>query len=294
VIVKLVKCPACGSKKFIKVIALDNDRLTRYLKFSKIKYDCLIDGWIDKLDVAIYGCSDCGHHSYREQPSKEMLSVMYERGLPLNPQQGIDRRLPTLQMIREMKRIRKLVETTAPSFLDFGSGFGRWARAAYNVGFDVTAYEPSQERGSEDVDTEFTLVHNEDDLKNQLFDVINLEQVLEHVPDPLTLLNDIRAYCKPETVLRISVPNLLRCPEASAIWKSWPYDDSRVHTMAPFEHLHGFTPNSLRILAFRAKFKLITDVRVWIRYPKEMLRFYIAKFLPKFGQTFLLLRLSEQ
>tara|TARA_B110000090_G_C13396418_1_gene451449 strand:- start:2195 stop:3079 length:885 start_codon:yes stop_codon:yes gene_type:complete len=289
---KIKNCPACGSKKSLEVVALDDNKKENYLKFSELKYNHLIDGWLEKFDVAIDGCLDCGHHWYREQPSKEMLSSMYENGVALLPQSIADRRQPTLQMIKEMRRLKRLLSPSAPKLLDYGSGFGRWARAASSVGFDVTAYEPSYERGSEDIDIEFTLAHDVTNLENQLYDVINLEQVLEHVPDPLELLKELRVYCKPNTILRIAVPNILRCPEGRHIWESWPYDGCRVHTMAPFEHLQGFTPLSLKKVAGRAGFKSVGNLRVWRRYPTEMVRSYAGKFFPKLGHTFLLLKIS--
>lgn len=291
-ILKIKTCPACGSKKSSEAVALDNNKKENYLKFSDQKYNRFIDGWLEKLVVAIDGCLDCGHHWYREQPSKEMLSNMYGNGVALLPQATADRRQPTLQMIREMRRLKGLSNLSAPKLLDYGSGFGRWARAASNVGFDVTAYEPSYERGSEDRYVEFTLVHDATNLEDQLYDVINLEQVLEHVPDPLGLLKELRMYCKPNTILRISVPNILRCPEGRHIWKDWPYDGCRVHTMAPFEHLQGFTPLSLKKLAGRAGFKSVGSVLGWRQYPIEMVRSYAGKFFPKIGHTFLLLKIS--
>ena len=291
-IIKIKCCPACGSNKFLEVIALDNDKKEQYLEFSERKYNHFIDDWLEILDVAIDKCIDCGHHRYREQPSAEMLSNMYENGLALLPQSIGDRREPTLHMIREMNRLKKVVNIAAPKMLDYGSGFGRWARAASNVGFNVTAYEPSLERGSEDKSIDFTLAHDLTNLENQHFDVINLEQVLEHVPDPLALLEELRTYCKPSTIVRIAVPNILRCPEGHDIWKSWPYDGRRVHTMAPFEHLQGFTPNSLKTVAGRAGFKSVSSLYIWMLYPTEMLRSYVGKFFSKLGQTFLLLKLS--
>lgn len=288
---KLLNCPACNKSNLSKVISLDNKKTKAFLKFSELKYNSFIDEWLDILDVGVDRCLDCGHHFYREQPTQLMLSTMYEKGIALIPQSINERRLPTSKMIRELSRLKKILTVPKPKMLDYGSGFGRWARAGCQVGFDVTAYEPSKERGAENSNPEFAVVHDLIDLRNQKFDIINLEQVLEHVPDPFEILSEIRPYCYTETLLRISVPNILRCPEKKKLWQSWPYDGCRVHTMAPFEHLQGFTPLSLKKVADRAGFKSLGNLHVWKTYPIEMVRSYAGKFFPKLGHTFLLLKI---
>ena len=291
---KIKCCPACSSSNSYEVVALNSNRKQSYLMFSKVKYNHFIDDWLIEIDIAIDACSDCGHHRYREQPNNEMLFEMYDRGRPLLPQSINNRKEPTSKMVQEMKRLRKITNIVSPKLLDYGSGFGKWARAATKSGFTVTAYEPSRERGIENNDIDFILVHNVASLKNQFFDVINLEQVLEHIPNPLELLKELHVYCKPNTIVRIAVPNILRCPEGKHIWNEWPYDGRRVHTMAPFEHLQGFTPNSLQKIADSAGFSSINSLDAWLQYPIEMLRRYIGKIFPKLGQTFLLLRIKGQ
>ena len=291
---KIDCCPICHTlKNPVSVASINEHARNQYLVYSKIKYNGFIDDWLEQLELTIDHCPNCGHYWYREQPDQLMLNDMYESGRPLHPEKAKNDRAASPKMIAEMSRLMRLAVKPEPKLLDYGSGFGRWARAAINVGFKVTAYEPSEERGVEKSEIDFTLVHNVSDLENQLFDAINLEQVLEHVPDPVELLKELHGYCTPNTLVRITVPNILRCPEGGNIWNEWPYNGQRAHTMAPFEHLHGFTPNSLKTVAIRAGFKSVNNLYVWVQYPKEMLRSYIGKLFPKFGQTFLLIKIDE-
>jgi SAM-dependent methyltransferase len=291
--VNVEQCPACGNSMPVRVARLDEVSKAAYLDYSKAKYAGFLDDWLEQIDVAIDGCSQCGHYWYKEQPDNEMLSNMYTKGRPLLAQKGIAFRNATPAIIQEIHRIKKLVSFVNPRLLDYGSGFGRWARAAVQAGFQVTAYEPSEERGIENHKIDFTLLHDVDDLKNQYFEIINLEQVLEHVPNPVALLKELRIYCTADTIIRITVPNVLRCPEGSKIWSEWPYNGSRAHTMAPFEHLHGFTPESLRKAVIRAGFKPVNNLKVWFNYPVEMLRSYIGKLFPRLGQTFILIKINQ-
>ena len=168
-------------------------------------------------------------------------------------------------------KLVRLVGKRSPRLLDFGSGFGRWARAAARAGFQVHAYEPSTARGAESVD-EFTLVHDLAEIDGMKFDAINLEQVLEHVPAPLDTLHQIRAYMEPNSILRIRVPNITRSLEGPEIWRVWPYDGTHVHVMAPFEHLHGFTPESFIALSRRADLRVISGLRFAFTHPKAWFR----------------------
>ena len=49
-------------------------------------------------------------------------------------------------MVKEMQKLKLLVGKDKPTLLDYGSGFGRWARAAVEAGFEVIAFEPSNKR----------------------------------------------------------------------------------------------------------------------------------------------------
>lgn len=280
-------CPACGGERYARRVAINDGNRDQYRRFSDIKYDGLLDDWIATLEPEIVVCGHCRHHWYLRQPSPEQLSLMYSKGRRLLS--SAVSREPTKEMLTDMQRLAKLTGKEKPRLLDFGSGFGRWARAAARAGFLVHAYEPSKARGAEAVE-EFTLVHELSEVAGMSFDAINFEQVLEHVPDPVETLQIILAFCTADTVLRIRVPNILRPPESTKVWADWPYDGKRVHAMAPFEHLHGFTPDSLRKTVTRAGFMPFSKMdKAWC-YPLESARGWLGQWIPRLDQTFLIVR----
>ncbi|HYD74992.1 class I SAM-dependent methyltransferase [Ramlibacter sp.] len=280
-------CPACGGADFRRRVAIEEDgRRERLRRFSELKYGGLLDEWLEELRPEIVACDDCGHHWYRRQPSAAQLSRMYASGRPLV--EAAVSREPTPDMLVEMQRLARMSGRRAPRLLDFGSGFGRWARAAARAGFRVHAYEPSAARGAETVE-EFTLVHELAAIAGMQFEVVNLEQVLEHVPDPLETLRLVQGHFGPDTLLRVRVPNINRPPEGPGVWRDWPYDGRRVHIMAPFEHLHGFTPASLRALARRAGLAPVPRWRLARNYPVAWLRQAVEPVHPRWGSTFALL-----
>lgn len=75
------------------------------------------------------------------------------------------------------------------------------------------------------------------------FDVVICEQVLEHVPDPARAASTLRALCRPDAVLFVSVPLLVR-----------------VHG-SPGDYWR-FTPDGLLVLLERAGFE-VEWIRTW-------------------------------
>ena len=281
----LILCPACGGEHSEVAAFLGPESIARFAEFDRRKYDGLLSKWVDSISLVVSRCNACGHCWYRNQPEPEQLSHMYAIGRSLTHNTRPTRE-PTPSMRNEMRRIGKLIGSLhrSSTLLDFGSGLGRWARAAVLEGFQVTAYEPSIERGAE-LDAPFQLVHSLEAISGQTFAAIQLEQVLEHVPDPLKTLIDLHKFCNSRTVIRVAVPNILRAPEGKHIWTTWPYDGKSPHILAPFEHLHGFTPNSLDHLLKRAGLKNITLIAEAKCTRVNLIRRMIGRVLPTMNST---------
>jgi hypothetical protein len=290
-------CPACGSASAALAVAMDGAARERFLAFSRVKYRGVMDAWLDELAIEVMRCGPCGHHWYRQQPDQAQLLSMYDAAVPMTGGEvagdASEHREATIR--NQMMRLRRACHPTEdrlPTLLDFGSGFGRWPRAAVIAGFEVCAFEPSRSRGGAR-GPEFELVHDLESLEGRTFDVINVEQVLEHVPDPVTTLRRLRSFCEPHTIVRITVPNILQAVEGPDLWGDWPFDGRRPHTLAPFEHLHGFTPGSLERLISRAGLRSARAVRLWRHYPLGQFRSVLGTLLPRLGTTFRIVRLPD-
>lgn len=288
------RCPVCGFAPILAVAAMDEARRARFLDFSRRKYGGLLDDWPEGWTLRVQSCARCGHCWLSPQPDETRLFAMYAAGRPLIPDATVLPGEPTPAMLEEMRRFRRMVGGAAtPRLLDFGAGAGRWSRAAAAQGFAVTAYEPSAERSREAKDLPFESVRDPALLKGRRFEAINVEQVLEHVKDPLEILRFIASLAAPRALVRLTVPNVLRAPEGKALWQDWPFDGKRTHTLAPFEHLHGFTPASLEEAARRAGFRPICGVWAWFYAPVNQARRLAGRLAPVWGQTLLYARLSQ-
>jgi 2-polyprenyl-3-methyl-5-hydroxy-6-metoxy-1,4-benzoquinol methylase len=165
---------------------------------------------IGVLDPAcnIAQCRSCGYVFDNPRPTLEALIGFYSK--PGKYDSWLEELGPRERLWR--RRLSKLQSTKKPgSLLDVGTGIGQFlamARSSYGevYGTEVssTAVEIAKQRYGLD------LFHGTiDDLPAQgkTFDNITLFHVLEHVPDPKSMLKTCHSLLSPGGILVIAVPN---------------------------------------------------------------------------------------
>ncbi len=149
---------------------------------------------------------------------------------------------------RVVKRIDTLKKTKG-SLLDFGSGKGKFADLAKKRQWQVRCVETAEARADYarkiyglEVDTRF---YTGGKLFNNEFDVITLFHVLEHLPDPQNLLNElIQCNLVKGGVVVIEVPNI-KSLQAYIAGRKWIHLDAS-------RHKSHFTHSQIEQLARRA------------------------------------------
>ncbi|WP_375571403.1 class I SAM-dependent methyltransferase [Ahrensia marina] len=256
----------------------------RFDTFVRLKYGSLFETWADTHRVSLAKCNQCGHRWYPVVPNDEVLAKMYETALPLKRTAG-DGQQPTKQMVARMRQLRGLAGQEA-RLLDFGSGNCRWARAAIEAGFQVTAFEPNKNRGSiANSEENFLFVSDYSALIGSKFDVIHVEQVLEHLSRPFDVLTGLKKLINPHGLIIVRVPNVAKEEILRPIWETWPFDGTSPHVMAPFEHIQGYTPRSLEALVNRAGFEALPLFKLALYMPKHVLHRLASHIHPSVGQT---------
>ena len=139
-------------------------------------------------------------------------------------------------------------------FLDVGAGIGRFSRKAYESGFQVSACEPNPnaravfrqlnifEPDSCLFDEQYVKSHEE------VFDVVLLSQVLEHIADPEKMVQHIYRVLRKEGIAAIAVPHY-----GSLLSKVQGKKDM---FMSPPEHLNFFSKRGITSLFHKSGFKL--------------------------------------
>jgi protein-L-isoaspartate O-methyltransferase len=224
-------------------------------------------------------CLGCGLVFQRFIPNDQFLSAIYSDWLfqttedepsyasDLNGFRGSRDGHELMTLAAFLKKPRLKV-------LDYGTGWGLWPAIAAKLRHHAYATELAEHKAKWVSDRDVTIL-SDDDIADHQFDVINLEQTLEHVTEPRELL---RLLVPSLTgVLKIAVPNASR---ADRIVRDLERDDfSSIGPVHPLEHVNSFDARSLGHLADSVG---LTEVR-----PSLLYRYaFVPNGIPKHPKQF--------
>lgn len=259
-------CPVCNSNNISGKYSLYDDRY----------------GFPD--EYILYECNECNHGVIDGEFDIDTIKDLYTNYYPRKPG-DINKNTPhkkdtvfnnwingskshAYQWVPENVRI-----------LDIGCGYGQ--SLAYH-----------KERGCEvygiEVDTNIQQIADIYDInlhlgqfdpniyENNFFDYVTLDQVLEHIADPLKLLSGIAKKIKPGGSVIISAPN-------ANGWGSKVFGKRWINWHVPY-HIHFYTDKSMQIIAGKAGLKIKDICTItpsdWIYYQWFHLLLYPEKGQP--------------
>lgn len=152
---------------------------------------------------------------------------------------------------RQVREIAQATGVRGGCAVDVGSGYGFFRKALADAGFqhegvEISAHARRVAREIYGFDTRSDLGDLAD--RQGQFDLVTLWDVIEHVPDPVALLERCRRLLTPRGVVAVKTPNL-DCPEADVFGPHY-------HSLRR-EHLFYFTPRSLGEFARRAGLSVV-------------------------------------
>ncbi|MBI2596284.1 class I SAM-dependent methyltransferase [Candidatus Daviesbacteria bacterium] len=116
------------------------------------------------------------------------------------------------------------------------------------------------------------------------FDIITMADVIEHLPNPISILQKVKKILKPNGYLIIVTPNIASF-WAKILGKRW--------TNFKEEHIYYFSPKSLKILSQKSNLQIIHEKSVskflTLEYIYSHFRTYPTPFLGLVSNVFLLL-----
>jgi 2-polyprenyl-3-methyl-5-hydroxy-6-metoxy-1,4-benzoquinol methylase len=224
-----IACNLCGSRDYAVIATRDR--------------------WLNPLTNVI--CTHCGLIRVDPMPTDAELDRYYSDHYRLHYQSTPE---PTLKSIARgtktaVSRVARLSRLIPPGgrILDIGAGGGEFLGEAKRHGFEVEGVEPSIGFARYAERTYGVKVHiaplNKIDFGDRKFDLVHSFHVFEHLRDPFASMRLVHSLLKPGGYFYVAVPDMA---------------ERRTPTgMFHFAHVHGFTYETLRMMAEKAGFEWV-------------------------------------
>lgn len=247
-------CPLCGSNDSELVVELEADAFCRTNWTYAADYRQLLE-LPERATFPVVRCRQCGMHFAALLPDDAFLATLYDRVIQrAECIEGSENRGSYARRLRYVAELLDLAPETAPlRALDFGSGLGVTLRILAACGVDATGYDPSALRSDYVRDRDLQIAGDLAALSGP-FNILVLDNVLEHLPDPVATMGILRDLTAAGTIAYVSVP---------------PYEDAFLRaqvdrhrrgeaidmTLNPWEHLNYFSLAHLDELMQRGGFR---------------------------------------
>lgn len=258
------KCPACHSKDSNLIYSLEysSEEMKNYLNYFYKKENIIELSTLENHYYNLLKCNDCNLVYQEFEPNIHFSGVIYEKWI--DPEKAFEHEEVKRKNNRSRwtKEINFLIEATNKNpedifVLDYGCGWSTWLMIAKDCGINhIFGTELSPQRIRYAKEKGITLLSNSD-IKNYKFDIINSEQVFEHLPTPFEDLELLTNSLSKKGILKISVPNGFDIGRRLNIndWQAPKGHFNSLNPVAPLEHLNCFTKYSMDRMAERAGLK---------------------------------------
>ena len=230
-----IPCPSCGSLEFELLQAV-------------------VDHFLSKEVFDIRSCKSCG--LLRTYPYPDDLDPYYESDEYLS--HGAQKAGLFARAYRAAKRVNlrwklQVIQSfhREGHIMDYGCGTGDFLDTCAVVGYQVSGAEPSAEARSHIAPHIQDRVSHPDHLlfKDGRYDAITLWHVLEHIPDPHSVLDRLVGHLQPNGHLFIAVPNVesFDATYFGSDWAAWDVP----------RHLWHFRSNDIDSMAQRLNLEVV-------------------------------------
>lgn len=151
-----------------------------------------------------------------------------------------------------------LKKTPAPKVFDFGMGEGWWLRMMLAYGMDAHGFDTWPH--AIDICKKYGITHQTlENYPDNFFDIINAQEVFEHLPNPLQAAQLIYSKLRSGGFVKISTPGDKKIKQKLLALKSGQYTmakdfDNDFDSVYPLQHINLFSSKSMRYMLSQAGF----------------------------------------
>jgi 2-polyprenyl-3-methyl-5-hydroxy-6-metoxy-1,4-benzoquinol methylase len=259
-------CPACKSTSHKTIYSCEflKSPIRNYIEAFYASQGGVDFKYLQGGTFELEECEDCGMIYQKEIPNEFLSTKLYEEWI--DPEIALKQHFDSkglsyysgyaqeiMMLIAYIKAIPSQLK-----FFDFAMGWGRWAMMAMAFGCESYGLELSRSRQEYAKSHGITLI-SWDEIPGYRFDVINAEEILEHIAEPLETLSHLKKSLKPEGIIKISVPDGHDIKRRLSIsdWTAPKYSRNSLNLVSPLEHINCFNRDSLIKMADRAGLEII-------------------------------------
>lgn len=286
-------CPICQSsdKKILLSKTHNSEGFMDFIRFEKYYSKELYAGYetgpLGALLFEVAECNSC-HFIYltevlsdygmgllyNEWLDKEMLKVHYSK-LPYSNYEET--------LLRTIKKHFK--NKSKVSVMDFGAGYGNFCSIASKLGFNTYAFDISADKNDFMNNMGVTIINNLDKFQ-QFFDFIWVNQVFEHVSDPLSIVKQLQQSLAKDGLIFIAVPD---CTNVKNILQQEGLSQNFFRKISPHQHINGFSNSTLQLLGINAGLKPLGFFDFFTLYNTSLnlneLKFLVKKTIKNSGAS---------
>ena len=249
-------CPVCLSQKREILFSAKHDSpgFIDFIKyeayFGKAFYDAYNNGPAKELLFEIAECSNCHFYYLTEVLSDEGMGLLYNEWLDTEMLKEHYKKLPYSPYQEYILGLLKknFQETQQPKLMDFGAGYGVFCGMAVKAGFKTFAFDLSNDKNDFMDSMGVTIINDLKNYKNY-FNVIWVNQVFEHVSDPLGIVKQLKESLTDDGLIYIAVPD---CTNLKPILKEKGLSPELFRLLCPHQHINAFSNSTLQLLGTNA------------------------------------------
>jgi len=260
---------------------------------SHMTQDFLVNLYRSSSDESLFEqvvrCTACSLVYLNPRLNSDIIVGSYAEGNDMAFIKQDEMRIRTFTTaLRRLRNKHKLSLSNESHILDIGCAGGAFLQAAKNLGISGIGLEPNKwmceyARSTYGIDARSGTLRDHH-FPDETFDLVSLWDVIEHVPSPKDVLEEIQRIVKPGGVLIVNYPDFGSLP-AQLLGRKWPFLLS--------VHLFYYTRKTMRKQLTQAGFHVV-DMRMhWqtleLSYvlqritPYFSIAGYIKTFIEKIG-----------
>lgn len=275
------RCPICQSNDVKNYFSMGFDD-SKLKKFISAYYNKRISNeYLYETDFIILHCYLCDFYWHRHILNQELMIKLYSEWIdPATSQEkNINSNNPNnrFEVVKGLMRLFNKIDTNKKKikFLDYGGGWGDWAICANVLGCNSYIFDLAETRNKSNVINGVSWIdRNQHEKYKNYFDVIVVNQVLEHLPEPKKTLEKLIEMLRVGGIISITVPNT---KSNHKVLSKGP--------LQPLEHINGFTPKALRALIEKVGLVIVRDKTKVIKFEfkdlcKDLIRNIFLTIVP--------------